>query len=320
MNLNYWSISSKILTKEAEKLWLSVKIVSKDNNLFFINWNWKSVLFKSTDFWVNSSLWTKISDNKELTYKMLETQNIPTAKSWYISKLDHEILDNQDITFPVIIKPLQESGGNWVVMNILNHEELKEKLQKSFQSYKKMIIQRQIEWKEYRIIIFNWKLLIAYNRDPASIFWNWINTIEELIALENNNPLRSNWYDSPLSLIEIDEELLNYITKQWLSVKSIPIKDDKIYLRWNSNIWTGWIPVDASKEISQSIINSCVQASKILWLSFSCVDVITTDIKKSLKETNGIILEAWSTPWIWWVLESTWINIWKKILQQIFFQ
>ncbi len=45
-----WSISSVVLTDEAEKLGLHVEIVDRDKNCFVIHGKEKSVLFKSTDF------------------------------------------------------------------------------------------------------------------------------------------------------------------------------------------------------------------------------------------------------------------------------
>ncbi len=318
--MTYWSISSIILTQEAKKLWLEVNIVSKEKNLFYVKWNWKEILFKSTDFWWNSALWLKISDDKELTYKILEKNNLPTAKTWYILPNQINTLKELNISFPVIIKPLEEAHWNWVMMNILNFDELYKKLKLSFKDYNKMIIQKQITWKEYRVVVVKWEVVIARNRVPASIIWDWIHTIEKLINIENKeNILRWKWYNNPLSYINIDDELHWYIKKSWLTINSIPKKWEDIELRWNSNIWTGGISINATDNISPDIRRICLNTAKLLQLDLAWVDIITTDITKPLSETWWIILEVNSTPWIWWDTELTGINTGKIIIEKLFF-
>ena len=318
--MTYWSISSSVLTEEAKKLWLEVEIISKEKNLFYIKWNWKEIMFKSTDFWVNSSVWLKISDDKELTYKILEKYNFPIAKTWYILPEELNNITKMDITFPVIIKPLEEWHGNWVMMDIINLTELKQKLMQSFDIYNKMIIQSQIKWEEYRVLILDWNVIIAINRANPTIVGNWINTIKDLITIENKtNILRWEWYKSPLSYIKVDNELYDYIEKQWMNVETIPKKWECLMLRWNSNVWTGWTIIDVTNKINKETKEICILAVKSLGLEFAGIDIITTDITKPLHQTWWIILEINPTPWIWWDKELTKINTWKIILEHLFF-
>lgn len=312
--MKYWSISSIILTEEAKELWLEVEIISKDKNLFYIKWEWKEILFKSTDFWWNSSLWLKIANDKELTYKILEKYNLPIAKTWYISPEEIDNVEKLSIVFPVIIKPLEEWHGNWVMMNILNISELKSKLEESFKVYNKMIIQKQIEWKEYRIIFFKWKIIRAYSRIPPYIIWNWTSTINDLILTENKeNILRWEWYNTTLSYIKIDNELNTFIEKQWLLMTYILEKWKRIEVRSNSNVWSGWTVIDVVEKIHPDIIKTCINLFNIFKLKFSWIDIITNDITKSLSETGWIILEINATPWVWWRKSG------KLLLESLFF-
>jgi len=317
--MTHWSISSIVLTQEAESLWLEVEIISEDKNLFYIKWNWKEVLFKSTDFWLNSSLWLKIANDKELTNNVLDYHSLPTAQSFYVLPEEIDTIDNLKLKFPVIVKPLEEWHGNGVIMNIQSKEELKEKLKESFESYNKMIIQRQIEWEEYRVLVLGDEILVAVNREAASVIWNWIDTIEKLINKENNNPLRAESYSSPLSKIVIDNELKDYLDLISLDISKIPKSWDKIQLRPNSNIWSGWIYNNVTNIMSDSIKSDCIKATKALGLVMWWIDIITTDLTQSLDETNGIILEVNATPWIWGLTSIEGTDIPNKILKSLFF-
>lgn len=321
-SLWYWLYSSSMLVDEAINRWFDVEIISENKNTFFINWNGKSVLFKGTDFWWNSSLSVKISLDKELTYKILEKNNFPIVKSYYLSKKMYNDFNSTDINnfkYPLIIKPFNESHWNWVRMNIATFDELKVKLIGSFKEYDDMIIQEEIKWDEIRILVVKWKIVFAINRVPATIFGDGHNSIEELIVIENNtNKHRWEWYKKHLTIIEIDDEIISYISKQNFTLDSIPTKWEKIQLRWNTNRWTGGTAIDVTDKISDNIKEVCIELCKVFGMSICWVDIITSDYTKTLEESWWIILELNDTPGIWWTdwIES--INAWKDILDIIF--
>jgi len=296
-----FSISSKYIVEEAEKMWFEIDMISEDKNLFYVKWNNKEILFKSTDFGWNSALWYKLCDDKELTYKVLDRYNLPIAKSEYISKNDFFDFSKEYVSklrFPLVIKPIDEWHWNWVLMWISDFKELKKSLEESFKVYDDMIIQEQAKWDEIRVLVIKWEMIAAIHRVPAFVIWDWISNISQLIDIENNtNPLRWEWYDNSLTYIKIDTELLWYISKNNLNLDYVAHKWEKIQLRWNSNLWTWWIPVDVTELISDDIRRVAIKATEVLWMEICGVDVLTSDFTKSLSDTNWIILECNATPW-----------------------
>lgn len=317
-----WGISSKILINEAIKLWLKIEIISKSKNTFFIKWNWKKILFKSVDFWWNTSLWYKLANDKELSYMILERYNLPIPQSITLSRDKLESFDFEkiyDLQFPVIIKPNNWAHWDWVKMNISSIKELKTKLKISFEKYNKMIIQKQIIWEEIRVLVIKWEVIVALNRRPPFVIWDGEKTIKKLITIENKNELRWEWYDKPLSKILIDEELKSYIQKQWWKISSIPAQGEKIQLRWNSNIWSWGTMKNVTNLISDNIKKIAIRSSKIFWLEICWVDIMTSNYRKDLKETWWAIIELNASPWLWWDKELANINTWKILLKKLFF-
>lgn len=317
-----FSISSKNIIEEAKKLWFEIEMISEEKNLFYVKWNWKEILFKSTDFGWNSSLWLKLCDDKELTNKVLKSKWLPVAKSFYLSKSNLNNLNENDLEsfiYPLIVKPINEAHGNWLMMWILTYNELKSKLKKSFEIYDNIIIQPQIPGDEIRVLVVRWKVILAINRIPAYIIWNWKDSIKKLIENENlNNKLRWEWYLKPLSNIKIDSELIWFIEKNWFTLFSILKKWENIQLRWNSNIWTWWIPVNVINDVSNDIKEISIKAAKYLGLEICWVDILTSDFSKKLSKTWWVILEVNATPWIWFSKALLWINIAKNILDSVF--
>lgn len=318
----YWSISSQVLKEEAENLWLQVTVLVPEKNLFIVKSDQKEVLFKSTDFWWNSSLGEKISDDKELTYVLLEQANIPIPKTMYMNDSQFANFDWSllaDFRFPLVIKPINEAHGNWVCMNIQSIPELQKKLETSFSLYSKMILQEQISWDECRVLVVLDEVIVAYNRVPPSIIGNGISTIHQLIEYENkNNPLRQEDYYAPLSFIREDDELADFVKKQGFNLNDILPNGRSLQLRWNSNIGTGWTACDMTHILHEDIKRLCIDVAKKLQLSICWVDILTTDFTKPLQEVGGVILEVNGTPGIWWDRELTSVNSGREILKRIF--
>jgi len=324
----YWSISSIVLCEEAEKLWLSVEIVCKEKNLFYIHGKEKSILFKSTDFGGNSSLWYKLADDKQLSYVLLEKKWMPIAKSVYISKADLEkadfdkenLDDISNLHFPLVIKPIDEWHGNGVMMGIQSLGELKSKLTLSFEIYDTMIIQEQISGDEVRVLVVKWEVILAIRRFPAHVVWNGADTIEQLIHMENTtNSFRGIWYESPLAYIPLDDEVISYLVKQWRTVTTIPDNWAYIQLRWNSNLWTWWTAKEVTQMLCNEIKNMCIEISVLFGLDIAWIDILSTDFSLPLAQSWGVILEVNASPGIWWDRELTSVNTWHEILKRLFF-
>ncbi len=318
----YWSISSQVLKEEAEKLWLHVEILVPEKNLFLVSSTEKEVVFKSTDFGGNSSLGKKIVDDKELTYTLLNRYNIPIPKTAYIYENEFWQFDwtkLADFRFPVIIKPLNEAHGNGVCMNITTIPELQKKLEISFGSYAKMIIQEQVVWDECRVLVVLGEVVVAYNRVPPSVTGNGHSTVHQLIEYENqNNPLRQEDYCAPLSFIREDQELFDYVGKQWYTMNDVLRQWIELQLRWNSNMGTGWTARDKTYILHQEIRDLCVDIAEKLHLSICWVDILTTDFSRPLHETGGVILEVNGTPGIGWDRELTSVNSGREMLKKLF--
>jgi len=322
-----WGISSELIKQEAEKQNYKVKIISKENNLYSIN-NWKKTnYFKSVDCWLNTAFWLKIANNKQLTYMLAEQENIKVPKSIYIDKNDLENLDlnSLNIDFPVITKPVDWAHWDWVAINLKNIEDLEKWLKYSFEdkSVNKVIIQDQIFWEDHRLIVINWKLEAATKRIAPFVIGNWNNTIQELIDIENNNPLR--WWgsdhDAPMSKIKIDSEAISYIKEQWYKLDSILEKDKKIKVRKNENLSTGWLAIDVTDKVHPEIKTEAEKMAKLAWLWFCWVDFFCEDISLWLQEWKWAIIEINATPGIrMHHFPSIWKprNIAKKILEAVF--
>ena len=315
------SISSQIIFETAIEMWFDVEIMNEKKNLFIVKNKDKEILFKNVDCGINTSLSLKLCDDKELTYNILENIWIRISRTLYLNKPDinKTDLDKLDLDYPLVVKPVDWAHWNWVYTDIKDIAELKKSIEKSLDFSDNIIIQQHIKWEEHRILVIWDKVIYWIERLPAYVIGNWKQTIEELIKIENQNELRGEWYDKPMTKIEIDNDLIRHIEKYYnYTTNTIAEDNKKIVLRWISNIWAGWSPKDVTHLLWDELKKECVTIAKALWLKIAGIDLITNDLSVSLSKSKWAVLEVWATPWFGWDKESTEINPAKHLLNFVF--
>ena len=88
--------------------------------------------------------------------------------------------------------------------------------------------------KEYRVFVTKNRDYAVLHRDPAHVFGNGVNTIKELIDMENYR--RMNPRTNALCEILVDEEMYRYMNMNNITMDDIPKKGTKVYLRPNYNV------------------------------------------------------------------------------------
>ena len=304
--MTHWSISSQLIINEWKKQWYSSNILSSENNLFELYNEDKTVLFKSIDCWLNSSVWLKIANNKELTYIIAEKNNIKVPICRYINRSEFENGDYwlHDFAFPVITKPINGAHWKWVALDILNMKELKEWLTFSFNDINctRVVVQEQISGEDFRILVINGKVEGVTKRIPPYALGDWKKTINQLISEENLSPNRS------VSKILIDDESKKYLKSIWYTLDSILKLGEKINVRKNANLSTWWLSIDYTEKTHEEIKNEAIKIANACWLGFCWIDFFCEDISLWLIEGKGAIIEINATPWI---RMHDFPNIWK---------
>lgn len=232
-----------------------------------------------------------IVKNKHLTKTYLQKADVPTPNGVVFNKLttNDEILKKvQDLSYPLVVKPVHGSLGKGVVTNIQSTSHLIDAVDyiRNEFSYEEVIVEQHVNGEEYRVYVVDDKVAAVTKRDPANVIGNGKSTIEQLIEYKNEvrkeNPYLAN------KPIKIDHNLINYLRKNDLTLHNIPKKGEKIRLRGQSNISAGGDPIDATDELPELAKHIAIQAVKsIPGLTHAGVDVIVGDSGIYIIEING---------------------------------
>lgn len=239
-----------------------------------------------------------ISCDKLLTKKLLTNQNIPIADGEKVFNIIGLLKAGEKIGYPVVLKPQYGSKGRGICLDIRNEKELLKCYNNMKRIYSDILIEKYIEGNDYRVCVVDYKVVAVSLRVPPFVIGNGKDNLKKLIQDVNNNPLRGEDHEKPLTKIKIDDELISCINKKGLSLISIPLNGEKIILRDNANISTGGIAIDCTDDICEENIRYCINAAKAIGLDICGIDICVNDIRKDLVKNNGVIMEVNAAPGI----------------------
>lgn len=280
-----FELSTALLVKEAEKHQYDVEILSKSNNVIKINNN---LIVKATETNLDKYANVLMLANKEMTKLILEKNNISVPKGIVINTYDETVI-KQFINQNIVIKPIDTNFGEGIsILKNANLEHITHAIDYGFAYSNQLIIEQFYEGDEFRFLVVNNKCISVVHRIPCNVVGDGFHTIQELINIKNDNPLRGNNYKNPLEKIKIDDEMLLILKEQKLNLDSVLAEDQIVYLRKNSNVSTGGETVEVSDIIPHYFKEQAVLATKSLDVMICGIDMIIPN----LYEEKYAIIEA----------------------------
>lgn len=241
-----------------------------------------------------------LSTHKYGTSLVLRDAGLPVANSFKLGRKKYQAgeWDMENVTFPVVVKPVQGTlCGIGVVTDIKDAEELDMVLQESFKDHSPLLIEEYLGGlKDYRVLILNRKMIGVLYRVPAYVTGDGQQTIQELID-EKNTERAKNIYVKPFP-IRIDDELYKCLHDHNVGLDSIPEKDRVVFLRNSCNFGAGGETHNAEDEICEENIQLAIDATDALGLRVSGVDFMCEDISKPIVGGRGAIIELNQNPGI----------------------
>src|SRR5699024_7934543 len=188
----------------------------------------------------------RICKNKYETKKYLEENNIPTPKGQVFdgdAKLEKIVEYSEEIGYPVVIKPVDGTGGKGVITNIKNRSELESNLKylKEDLNYKDIIVENYFMGEDYRVYVVGEQSVGATKRIAPNVIGDGRSTIKELIKFKNQEKIDSKLYKS--SLIKVDKEVRSFLTTQGLTLSSVIEEGKRIFVKSKNNVTAGGDPV-----------------------------------------------------------------------------
>ena len=292
--------NQRLLVKEMQSRGINVDIIYREIELIKAEYGKHIEWILDRDSSITPYSVSIICGDKYITKKILERNDIsvPIGEKFLPNEWELSILYARKIGFPVVAKPVFGSHGDNIYMDIESEKELKDIVQNVFANKLKtsFIIEKQFDGKEYRVFLTKEGKYAVLHREPAHVIGDGKHSILELIKIENKKREERTNCLCPIAVDEITEI---YMKKNNISMEDIPNKNQKVYLRHNSNVAKGGLCIDYTDKIHSSVIENCKKVLNVFsGLSYVGIDYMSKDIENNQSTDNYNIVEVNTVPGI----------------------
>lgn len=238
--------------------------------------------------------------DKDLTKKLLLEQGIPVPCGAVVNNPEQAVKVWQEIGRPAAVKPLFGNQGKGVTLKVNTVAEV-ERAFTVAQSYgQDIVVEEYIPGKQYRLCVVAGKVVAAAERIPAYIVGDGQHTVKELVEITNKNPLRGDGHGKALSKLTLDSIALAVLSKQKVTINSVPVKNKIIYLRDSANLSTGGTAADVTDIVHNDFVNLATRAARLVGLDIAGVDIVAQDISNPYRAgyNSAAIIEINAAPGI----------------------
>ena len=243
-----------------------------------------------------SSIAVDIAGDKEETKNLLSAAEIPVPKGRIIYS-DESAQDAVDaVGFPFVFKPINGNHGKGITTNITTLEQAEKALTAAREYGRNVICEKYITGFDFRVVVVNYKFICAALRTPASVTGDGKHSIQWLVDETNNDPRRGYGHEKVLTRIKIDRSTQHMLEDKGYTLDTIPAKGELVLLKTTANLSTGGTSTDITDEVHPVNIFLAERIARIIGLDICGIDIMASDLKTSLMENGGAVLEVNAAP------------------------
>jgi cyanophycin synthetase len=243
-----------------------------------------------------SAIGESIAQDKDLTKSLLSAIGVPVPEGRVCTTAEQAWEAAQAIGLPVAVKPRKGNQGKGVSTALDSREAVITAHEIAVAYDGETIVERHLYGSDHRLLVIGDRLIAAARREPPSITGNGQSTITELVAQENENPLRGDDHSTSLSKLRLDKIGLEHLAEQGLNADSVPSRGQRISLRRNANLSTGGSATDVTDTVHPEVAARAVEAARMVGLDVAGIDIVATRIDQPLEITRGAIVEVNAAP------------------------
>ena len=288
--------STEALVKEAETMgipWMHLETC----DLFQLGYGKHQKRVQAALTSHSNILGVELACDKEKTKKILASMGVPVPLGMTIYSFSELAAAIDRLGgYPIVIKPLNGNHGRGITIDIRDWEHAEIGYDRAREVSSGVIVEHFYQGRDHRILVVNHKVVAVAERVPAHVIGDGKLTIRELVERENQDVRRGTGHDNMLTTIELDDSTDEMLRLQGVNLNIVLPAERVCYLRATANLSTGGIAIDRTDEIHPETVWMAERVSHIIGLDVAGIDVITTDITKTLREADGTIVEVNAAP------------------------
>lgn len=273
-------LSTQFLLRECLLQKISFESIDRNANIVLLTQgDKKEYIRQATKTSLDRYNVVELMGNKEATKRILAQHKIRVPLGGQAHSFQEaETIFSQLQCNKIVVKPNTTNYGQGV--HIFPKEEknqLEAACKVGFSLDASLLVEEYIEGTEYRFLIIGNRCVGVIERDPAHVHGDGTSTIAHLVEQKNLDPSRYR----PLSeRIHIGSYEIQFLAHQGYTPQTVPKRNQKIYLRENSNVSTGGDAIDRTDEMHQFYKKIALKSAQALGAVICGVDMIVQTISK----------------------------------------
>jgi cyanophycin synthetase len=232
-----------------------------------------------------------IAQDKELTRKLLSGVGVPVPAGRIAVDPEDAWAAASELGLPVVVKPQDANHGRGVSIRLETRAAVEMAFQYAAKEGSGVVVERFIPGTQYRVLVVGEHAVAASGGEADQVVADGVHSIDELLALANQNPERGEDSAQPLTTLVLDDISLDLLRRQGLEPQSVPDAGRPVLIRYN-----GDLTVDETDRMHPDVAAHCVLAAQTVGLDVAGIDLIAEDIGRPLERQAGAIIEVNASP------------------------
>lgn len=287
--------STGSIVNEAKKRGIPYKRLSNGSLITFGYGN-KQRKIRATITGNTSGIGIDTAGDKDETKRILQNAYISVPKGVLVYDEEDLKLALNNITFPIVVKPVDGNHGRGITTNITTIDQAMAAFQIAKTISKEVIIEEFIQGSDYRFLVINFKLVAVAKRTPAMVMGDGKSTVAALIEQTNKDPKRGDGHENVMTQITVDEITETILAKKNITLSHVLPLGEILFLKDTANISTGGSSTDVTDLVHPENVFMAERVARLLNLDICGIDVVAKDINIPLTKEIGGIVEVNACP------------------------
>ena len=194
-----------------------------------------------------------------------------------------------------VVKPAAGTGGGrGVTTGLTKISHLARAVAHAAVYSDELLIERQVEGENYRLLYLDGVLIDAFVRTPPHVVGDGRRSIAQLVDAANDERLAQQTKVSQV-LVTVDQDMRRTLEHQGLTLRAVPAAGRRVTLKRVVNE-NGGADNATAVRLCPRVVEAGARAVEALRLRFGGVDIVTPDPTRPLEDVDGVVLELNGTP------------------------
>lgn len=306
------SLRTTVFIDEAVKRGFSFEVLKGPYgylNQFRMQVGRESMIFEGLPFSAPVSRRSVIVDDKIKVKKILKEAGVRVAEGrafWALkpfinAQKERAVTYGLGLGFPLMVKPRNGSMSQHITSNITDEASLRRAIDVALVYSPAFIVERFLaNMRVYRATVIGKGKVFAVERIPAHVVGDGTRNIEVLVKEKNQDPARGKpkQKDTTLYRIVLDETTEKLLKEKGLTFKSIPKKNEVVFLQEKVILDLGADLYEVTDEMHPDNVELFKRVATLFDSDIVGIDFLASDINVSWKSQMCAVIELNSLPYI----------------------